>query len=289
MFLKYFLKHKSPNVNSILKHIFLLYGNQCARPPKNVKGNCFPITLKQCKPFKCHQQCYCPLRGKSVRCIPTYPYPPVKHICYTSPTFPPPCCLSNVASKKWFHPYAASISSQCSLPRHSPQNYSLPKYSSQTSFLPKNWPQQPLLSGFPPDCCWPGFCECPICSCCQCYGPYKKPDSSQCSNKCKKTSYVLSNSIPYNPCCPNKHKGHNTYQKYRSIFFMTLPIITIFSLYIMGCETAHKETCRDYEFMRRRTKRFPWGEGNKSLYHNDETNFLPEECVSPPDDDECKN
>lgn len=68
---------------------------------------------------------------------------------------------------------------------------------------------------------------------------------------------------------------------------MILPIITLLSLYVMGGEVAHKGTCREYEYMRRRTKRFPWGEGNKSLYHNDETNFLPEEC-GPPNDDDCE-
>ncbi|VEN46303.1 unnamed protein product [Callosobruchus maculatus] len=38
-----------------------------------------------------------------------------------------------------------------------------------------------------------------------------------------------------------------------------------------------------YEYMRMRTKRFPWGDGQKSLFHNPKVNALPDGY----EDEEC--
>lgn len=105
----------------------------------------------------------------------------------------------------------------------------------------------------------------------------QKFDGSEC-----RCGHSKAAPIPYNPCCPGPgHKGHGGYQKYKVAFFTILPIIAIYTLYVMGGDEPHKKPCREYEFMRRRTKRFPWGDGNKSLYHNDHANNLPEECEPP--------
>lgn len=90
--------------------------------------------------------------------------------------------------------------------------------------------------------------------------------------------------VPPNPCMPKFHEGKNTWKKYRNIvFFISFPLIIAQAFHAFGHEVPPKGECRDYEYMRRRTKRFPWGKrGIKSLFHNDHTNHLPGECVPPP-------
>ncbi|KAI5632543.1 cytochrome c oxidase subunit VIa domain-containing protein [Phthorimaea operculella] len=92
--------------------------------------------------------------------------------------------------------------------------------------------------------------------------------------------------IPTNPCCPVFHHGTDTYKRYKYMFFFfMLPVIIIQYLRTCGDEIPAKKECRNYEFMRRRTKRFPWGDGDKSFFHNDHVNSLSSECsdeVRPP-------
>ncbi|XP_048005091.1 cytochrome c oxidase subunit 6A, mitochondrial-like [Leguminivora glycinivorella] len=90
------------------------------------------------------------------------------------------------------------------------------------------------------------------------------------------------NKIPYNPCCPHFHEGHDTYKKYKYIFLLMLPVIIAHTLNCLSHCPHPKGECREYEYMLRRTKRFPWGEGKKSFFHNDETNHLPGDCTPAP-------
>ncbi|XP_011552222.3 uncharacterized protein LOC105383805 [Plutella xylostella] len=92
--------------------------------------------------------------------------------------------------------------------------------------------------------------------------------------------------IPYNPCCPTPHHCNNSWKKYRNLFiFILLPLICIQAYNAFSHDPPAKPPCIDYEYMRRRTKRFPWGDGKESLFHNPHFNYLPGECPEPPPPD----
>nr|XP_053601095.1 uncharacterized protein LOC128669897 [Plodia interpunctella] len=89
--------------------------------------------------------------------------------------------------------------------------------------------------------------------------------------------------IPPNPCVPIFHHGKDTYKKYKYLaLFVCFPLIIIQAMRALGGEPPHKGPCRDYEYMRIRTKKFPWGDGNTTLFHNPHVNHLPGECEPPP-------
>ncbi|KAH0999455.1 hypothetical protein HUJ04_005324 [Dendroctonus ponderosae] len=65
----------------------------------------------------------------------------------------------------------------------------------------------------------------------------------------------------------------------RIVLFACLPIIA--GLSVMNF-LRHKSCAEErqpfhkYSYLRIRTKRFPWGDGQKSLFHNPRTNALPD-------------
>ncbi|XP_011687886.1 PREDICTED: cytochrome c oxidase subunit 6A, mitochondrial-like [Wasmannia auropunctata] len=66
----------------------------------------------------------------------------------------------------------------------------------------------------------------------------------------------------------------------RLSFFVGFPAIL---MGMVNCYLNHQEHHHDpppefvaYEHMRIRTKKFPWGDGNHSLFHNPKANALPE-------------
>lgn len=66
----------------------------------------------------------------------------------------------------------------------------------------------------------------------------------------------------------------------RMTFFVAFPAVGLCMLnaYLGHQEHAHhaRPEFVKYEYLAKRDKRFPWGEGNKSLFHNPHTNALPD-------------
>merc|ERR1712189_69157 len=62
-------------------------------------------------------------------------------------------------------------------------------------------------------------------------------------------------------------------------FFVPFPGVALCMLNVyLGAmqEEVHQVPFVPYEHMRLRSKRFPWGEGQKSLFHNPHVNALPD-------------
>lgn len=66
----------------------------------------------------------------------------------------------------------------------------------------------------------------------------------------------------------------------RLTFFVALPAVGLGMLNAyLGHQEDHDKPRPEfvkYDYLRVRTKRFPWGDGNKSLFHNPHVNALPD-------------
>lgn len=65
----------------------------------------------------------------------------------------------------------------------------------------------------------------------------------------------------------------------RVTFLVATPIVALCMINAYSSVDANKEPQQpfvQYEYMRRRNKRFPWGNGERSLFHNSHVNALPE-------------
>ncbi|CAG7833509.1 unnamed protein product [Allacma fusca] len=76
---------------------------------------------------------------------------------------------------------------------------------------------------------------------------------------------------------PEQHEGGM--KLWRNLtYFMAIPATIIMSINVYLHESSEhhdRPEFKPYEHLRIRNKRFPWGDGTRSLFHNPHTNPLP--------------
>ena len=74
--------------------------------------------------------------------------------------------------------------------------------------------------------------------------------------------------------------GHtaDSYKNWKkAFFFAAIPVIVLGHVNAFGmAEHPVRPEFKEYDYMRIRTKAFPWGDGNHSLFHNPHFNALPD-------------
>ncbi|XP_054258164.1 cytochrome c oxidase subunit 6A, mitochondrial-like [Macrosteles quadrilineatus] len=77
--------------------------------------------------------------------------------------------------------------------------------------------------------------------------------------------------------------GGHSYKTYKAIaLFVCLPAILVTTVVQYKSAVAKKTECEEqlefipYDHLRIRTKKFPWGDGNHSFFHNAHVNPLPD-------------
>ncbi|XP_068144691.1 cytochrome c oxidase subunit 6A, mitochondrial [Drosophila tropicalis] len=76
-----------------------------------------------------------------------------------------------------------------------------------------------------------------------------------------------------------KAQDHNNSNMWKKLTFMVAtPAIGLcmVNAFVVPHKKVEPEPFVKYEHLRRRTKRFPWGDGNRSLFHNAKLNALPD-------------
>ncbi|XP_073983456.1 cytochrome c oxidase subunit 6A, mitochondrial-like [Rhodnius prolixus] len=91
-------------------------------------------------------------------------------------------------------------------------------------------------------------------------------------------SFPLWKEIEYSAATAGGHGGGFKFWRNLS-FFVGLPAVGLCMLnaYLgMQQEHTHRPDFVKYDYLRVRTKKFPWGDGNHSIFHNPHTNALPD-------------
>ncbi|KAK9508038.1 hypothetical protein O3M35_007785 [Rhynocoris fuscipes] len=87
---------------------------------------------------------------------------------------------------------------------------------------------------------------------------------------------------PRNPFDEKHEDGGYLIPKILSLM-VGIPAVALFSLYLfLFREKPERPPFIPYSYLRIRTKKFPWGDGNHSLLHNPRVNALPDGYETEP-------
>ncbi|KAB0793693.1 hypothetical protein PPYR_13313 [Photinus pyralis] len=99
------------------------------------------------------------------------------------------------------------------------------------------------------------------------------PTPSKCPPPCPPPA----EEIIYGPSSyhPYPEGGHKIYK--RIFFLLCVPAVAVTAVCTF-CDKEEPERPEfvKYSYLRLRTKRYPWGDGNKTFFHNPRTNALPD-------------
>ncbi|BES87704.1 Hypothetical protein NTJ_00510 [Nesidiocoris tenuis] len=108
--------------------------------------------------------------------------------------------------------------------------------------------------------------------------PANCPEEKPCPPVCKPTE------VPKDGDCPKKvetkkpkDQSHGSGRVYQTLTLILAPSLLLLATWVL---LRHHEPERPpfvkYSYLRIRTKKFPWGDGNHTLFHNPRVNPLPE-------------
>ncbi|KAF7989122.1 hypothetical protein HCN44_007432 [Aphidius gifuensis] len=132
----------------------------------------------------------------------------------------------------------------------------------------------------------------------KCFDKLKDPCASSyidnCQAKCRPIKEIKLCPPGPIPLCPITDESRSKLRFWHNLtFFIALPsviIMTIITMYNVKEENKKpRPEYRPMEYMYIRTKRFPWGDGNHTLFHNPERNPIPPNGYEVPDPNASKN
>ncbi|KAK6637848.1 hypothetical protein RUM44_008270 [Polyplax serrata] len=82
---------------------------------------------------------------------------------------------------------------------------------------------------------------------------------------------------PLDPSVVSHDSSHGGFKIWRTLFFVVcIPAMAIAQINCSLQEEPPRPEFKKYPYLRIRNKKFPWGDGNKTLFHNPHVNALPD-------------
>lgn len=95
--------------------------------------------------------------------------------------------------------------------------------------------------------------------------------------------------IPDEPMPMVTHHKPGGYKIYKYLtLFVCIPLIALMAanVFVISAEHPHRPKFVPYDYLRKRDKRYPWGDGSRTLFHNPHLNPLKDGYEYEEEDEE---